>query len=122
MPDCFRKRITQLPFATPHQNSVFQRILGHLAKFIQVLVEHLDFSVQAMSFPDESCQRTGLDDIIKFTLPNVGPASAILDVGNPNCRGCMPSNTRWMTSRRQPMPLFAQAPPEKTTVFAQGVP
>mgnify|MGYP003374602076 FL=1 len=43
MPDCFRKRITQLPFATPHQNSVFQRILGHLAKFIQVLVEHLDF-------------------------------------------------------------------------------
>ena len=43
MPDCFRKRITQLPFATPHQNSVFQRILGHLTKFIQVLVEHLDF-------------------------------------------------------------------------------
>ena len=43
MPDCFRKRITQLPFATPHQNSVLQRILGHLTKFIQVLVEHLDF-------------------------------------------------------------------------------
>lgn len=43
MPDCFRKRIAQLPFATPHQNSVLQRILGHLAKFIQVLIEHLDF-------------------------------------------------------------------------------
>ena len=43
MPDCFRKRITQLPFATSHQNSVFQRILGHLTKFNQVLVEYFDY-------------------------------------------------------------------------------
>lgn len=43
MPDCLCKRITQLLFATPHQNSVLQRILSHLAKFIQVLVQHLDF-------------------------------------------------------------------------------
>ena len=83
----------------------------------------LIFSVQAMSFPDESCQSTGLDDIIKFTLPNVGPASAKLGAGIPNCRGYMSSNTRWMKSRRQPtMPLLAQAHTEKTTVFAQGVP
>ena len=43
MHDCVGKRIAQLPFATPHQNSVLQCILGHLAKFIQVLIEYLDF-------------------------------------------------------------------------------
>ncbi len=52
MPNCFRKRITQLPFATPHQNSVFQCILGHLTKFIQVLVGHLDFFRKGNELPE----------------------------------------------------------------------
>jgi hypothetical protein len=43
MPDYVSERLTQLPSATPHQNSVFQRILGHLTKFNQVLVEYFDY-------------------------------------------------------------------------------
>ena len=43
MPDRLRKRITQLPFATPHQNSALQCIPGLLTKFNQALIGHLDF-------------------------------------------------------------------------------
>lgn len=92
MHDCVGKRIAQLPFATPHQNSVLQCILGHLAKFIQVLIEYLDFSVQAMTLPEESCQRTDPDElIIEFTLSNVGLVPAKPGAGTPCCRGvCLP--------------------------------
>lgn len=85
MPDCVGKRFTQLPFATPHQNSVLQRILGHLTKFIRFSLSTLIFSVQAMTLPEVSCQRTGVHDLVEFTLPNVGPASAKFDAGIPSC-------------------------------------
>ncbi|MBK8318435.1 MAG: hypothetical protein IPL05_07500 [Betaproteobacteria bacterium] len=73
------------------------------------------FSVQAMSFPDESCQSTGLDDIIKFTLPNVGPASAKLGAGIPNRRGiCLQYSMDEKPTAAHAHALFAQAHPKKT--------